>query len=283
MNDELPARPWELPAPESLVLLWGPETGNAWALKVALLELIARGALRLVAVEHRRLLLFPTVTTVLALGPNADRPASRSLRVVLDSYPKPRTYPDGTVGVPLETLAGAVFAQYRRRVRLRFGRFRWDSPSGGYVQSEVLPELERRGLYRRDSSSRLGLFDTTRWVLTPAGTAALEELRALTTNGRTSFAGWVQHDPEAARAYVERAGTSLLLMGGLGPSLRRLQQTAPEREEAGVKVGALSLAVLAGSFGPGPADGLDAAFDAISVGVDSAWDALLRGTDGGGE
>jgi hypothetical protein len=289
MNDELPERRWKLSAPESVVLLWGPETGDAWTLKVALLELIVRKVLRLVSVKHRRLLIFPTRSNVLIRGPGRIPPASRSLRAVLDAYPTPRIYPDGTVGVPVDRLAREVFARYLRGGSVREGEITWSWPGGGYVQAVVLPALERRGLYARERSERAG--GPFRWGPTVEGLDALEELRALVATGRESFGEWAQRDPGRARTYVATAGPALLLLGGLTPSLQRLQQWASGRQDAGVAGkpepepdgDALSLDALAGTSDPNAADGLDATFSTLSEDVDRAWQLLHGGGDGGGD
>ncbi|MGH2599897.1 MAG: hypothetical protein ACRDJ9_10985, partial [Dehalococcoidia bacterium] len=274
MNDELPERRWDLSAPESQVLLWGPETSDAWALKPALLELVVRRALRLAAVEERRFCFFlkPAVTNILARGPGEVPAASRALGVVIQVRPKSlRAYVGDVHGTPVDRLAHEVFTRHLQRVRIRTGVFRWQRTGGGYVQSEVMPELERRGLYERE---RAGLFESMRWVLTPEGVAALADLRALLAIGRESFGDWVGRDPARADAYVETAGTSLLLLGGLTPSLLLLKQWAlngGEQAHHRPEAGALCLSALAGPLGPGPFDGLDAASHTIAEGVDRAW------------
>jgi hypothetical protein len=278
MNDEIPERKWELSAPESQVLLWGAETSDAWALKPALLELVVRRVLRLGSVEDRRYFLFPTVVNVLSRGPGEVPDDCRALEVVVAAKPASlRSYSGGIQGVSVEKLAQEVFRRYLRRVRVRTGVFRWQRTEAGYVRSEVLPELERRGLYARERPER-GVAE--RWTLTLRGKTALADLRTLMAIGRGSFGAWVDHDPARAAACVERAGTALLLIGGLGPSLERLAQWEANGGAAGRMpddtADAFRAGALAGTFGPGPFDGLDAAAFTIGEAVDRAWDELHR-------
>src|SRR5262249_17031872 len=77
---ELPARRWNLPAPESAVLLWGPEIDDRRMLRLALWELIARGTLTVV--ESRRVgWREPSVAPARGFG--GVPTDGRSLRVVL--------------------------------------------------------------------------------------------------------------------------------------------------------------------------------------------------------
>jgi hypothetical protein len=302
MSDELPRRRWELSAPESQMLLWGPETGDAWVVKLAIMELVVRRVLRLVSVPDRRLLFFSKRTTVLVPALRLDDAAGRALTAVVVAFPKTRTYPDGTAGVSVERAARAVFSHYLKSGSVQVQGLTWSWSSGGYGKAVVLPALEQRRLYRREQSSRLGLFPSTTWVLTAEGLAALEELRRIMAIGRGHFAGWVKADPARARSFVDLAGPALLLQGGLTPLLRQLQQWAATHGEKPPKPTGLGggfrsdaeqgrvpvagpvfgLAVLAGVFGPGPLDGLDAAFYAIADDVDRAWNAIL-GSGSGGE
>jgi hypothetical protein len=293
VNDEPPRR-WELSAPESGVLLWGPETRAREALKLALLELVVRQVLRLVSVRERRLVIFSQTFHVLAAGSGPERPSGPALRGVLEATPPSRTFADGTVGATVAQWARAVVGRYQRE--------------GGYVQAEVLPALQARGLYRREQYRRLGLFQATRWALTPEGLAALTELKSLMEHARALFGLGTLVDPASVRAHFERTGAAILLLPGLFPQLRLRREQGwegstdggfvlvdvhlggggergsgdagrPVDGEPGEPAGdPFDLDALAGVFGPGPLDGLDAAFDAIDAGVDSG-----DGGDGDGD
>src|SRR5215207_6922625 len=130
MDDPLPQFPWRLSAPESLVLLWGPDTGDAWALKVGLLELVVRRALVLKAVEHHRVFRPARPVNVLALGEPLDSAAPRPLRIIVEAYSMvPRRTSDQN-GVPVDRLAQAVLTRYFLQIRTRFLRRRWHRSGG---------------------------------------------------------------------------------------------------------------------------------------------------------
>ena len=295
MDDPLPQFAWRLSAPESLVLLWGPDTGDAWALKVGLLELVVRQALVLKAVDRRRVLRPARRVNVLALGEPLESSATRALRIIIETYPMASGRTDDVNGIPVDRLAHAVFARHFRQVRTGFLRRRWERSGGGYVSTEVLPDLEQRGLYEREAA----LFGSKTWTLTANGAKELERLRRFMAAGRESFGTWVEHQPDLAKEYVERAGTSILLLGGVAPLLRRLQertakngddwriQRSPGMPPPSGSSRLLTAAALAGVFGPGALDDLDAAFFALSGGVDQAWQSVHDGgagvAAGGGE
>ena len=153
---------WDLPAPEAAVLLWGYLTKEAPALKLALLELVARGALRLVTVDDPGRGAGLKRTNVLVPG-RWTWPTVRSLQVVREAYhsARPRVPAGGTVGVPVTELASAVMPR-----------------QGDYVDRDVLPALEERGLYRRERVRPRSRHSPTRWVPTPAGEAKRADLAA---------------------------------------------------------------------------------------------------------
>src|SRR6478735_7621051 len=122
---------WDLSAPASQVLLTGAATPNSWAIKLALKELVLRRALTLERVEKRRFLRKPQQIDVLALGRWPEREAGRSLIGVMEAFPKSHQSLVEATGVPIEVVADEVT--------------RWYRAGGGYIQGEVLPELERRG------------------------------------------------------------------------------------------------------------------------------------------
>jgi hypothetical protein len=274
MSEPMPRRRWELSAPESQMLLWGPETGDAWVLKQAILDLVVRRDLRLVTVPDRRLLVFAKRTDVLVRARPIEAPAPRALSAVTAAFPTTRTYGDGTTGAPVDKVARAVFGRYQK--------------DGGFGNAIVLPALEQRGLFRGTQTSRSIVYAKTTWALTPEGLAALEELRTIMATGRALLPGWVDRDPNLARRFVELAGPALLLHSGLTPMLQHLRRWAADQPDGqpdpAIRGGdPYSLAALTGAFGPGPADGLDAAFAAISLGVDRAWKAFQRASAGSGE
>src|SRR5919197_3911970 len=195
-----PTTQWKLTAPESYVLLNGPQAGGAEAFRLALMELVGRGALRVVQVQQPGMLGLGRRVTVLAEGasPPADLdPTLESIWQVYTSLPS-QTFPDGTVGVPVQELA--------RAVQQRYGSL------DGYVALQVLPALVERGLFRREEYRKLFLFPATRYVLTPDGRAARSELQGLIALGNRQFGGWAGQDPARALTFMGLAGASMFLM-----------------------------------------------------------------------
>ncbi len=293
MTETMRAGRWQLSAPESSVLLAGPGSRDGDVLKLALMELVVRKMLRLVSVQERRLYFWSKRTNVLTVDPPVARPPSRSLRAVMDAHPSLRSHADGTFGASVEAWAKAVFERYRGR--------------GGYVQAEVLPSLAERGFFTRQQCERLGMFASTQWMITAAGEAALEELSGLLERGRVLFgldttgfgSARQKPDPAEVQAYVAAAGAAILLLRGYYPEIRRQLGRVSEQERRSdgafvVSVGSgqasdgqdsedrvmpsepsdsdevpLDIDALADNLGPGPFDGIDAAYDAIDADVDS--------------
>src|SRR5918993_791259 len=141
---------WDLSAPTSQVLLTGASTPNAWAVSLAFKELVLRRNLRLWTERRRRFLMLPRNVDLLALNHWAIPERERALRGVMEAFPKAAILVSSEGGVPIDVAAREVG--------------RWYRAGGGYVQAEVLPELQRRGYYR--------LIETERgpeWQLADAG------------------------------------------------------------------------------------------------------------------
>jgi hypothetical protein len=185
---------WDLSAPASQVLLTGAATPNNWAIKLALKELVLRRALTLVRIEKRRFLRSPKQIDVLALRRWPDREVGRSRIGVMEAFPKSQQVVVESTGVPIDVVAAEVM--------------RWYRAGGGYVQGEVLPELEQRGFYRRIDEGQ-GI----QWQVTASGAAKLEELRLLMERGTVQFPVWVRQDREQAVRFIHDAGPILLLLG----------------------------------------------------------------------
>jgi hypothetical protein len=200
-------RHWDLSAPASAVLLWGPEVAERRVLTLAIRELIAAGTL--VVVDGTTYGLWGRSAVGLAWSGRPVPPLGRSLRAVWDAC---SAIPYEGTGVPVRRLAYAVFGR-----------------GPGYVQGEVLPELEGRGLYTRERHKRLGVIPTTRWVLTPEGAALRADLIARMAIGQGRFGGWVATDPGTARDFVAAAGPSFLLVSSLWPEVRHLRWALTRR------------------------------------------------------
>jgi uncharacterized membrane protein YgcG len=213
----LPETSWQLSAPESYALLNGPNASGAETLKLALVELVGRGVLKLGEVEQSGFLGRTTGTSVLTRGDGSrfSVPSQGPLRTVLEVFETtpPKTFPDGTSGVPVSELAAAVVRRSGSLDR--------------FVKDEVLVELERRGLYEREERRVLWVFRTTQWRLTPVGQQAREELLRLMQLGDQEFGDWVDDQPGQALAYMAVAGSALFLMSDVYPDLHRLRREVP--------------------------------------------------------
>jgi hypothetical protein len=281
-------QPWPLSAPESLVLLTGPETGDAVALRAALLELVVRRSLKLSQVTDRRLLLFHRTVTVFTGGSHFTRRLDPPLQRLLDLYPQIPTkrYPDGVFGVPVRKFAREILSQHRPSYQYVLGRRVKVLSVESYVGGAILPELVKRGFYLCNDPYQGSPGAALTCTITEQGIETLSVLKDLLDEGRRSFAGWVEADPKRAMDFVERAGPAFLLLPALAPSVRRLHaqqlnaRIRPKRTSS-----AFGVIALAGLFGPGLDDGFDAASYTLAHEVDLAWEAILRrgGGDGAGE
>ena len=271
-----PEGAWQLTAPESHVLLNGPAAGSD-AFKLAVLELVARGVLRVVDVEQQGAFGRKRKVTVLARGANQTAPRERALAGVWGLYTetKAQTFADGTSGVPVDGFAQRAGGRYK--------------PIGKFVTAEVLPALIERGLYRTEQGRTLFIFPTTKHVLTPAGEAARADLRRWMELGERHMGEWVEETPSRALAYASAAGAAVLLMAPLYPQLQRLgQQVRPDdldsdRDFGDDYSGVNSLEATSFDFDLSAFDGLDSAFSAIDAGVDAGTDSggSDSGSDGG--
>lgn len=294
-----PPTRWDLPAPDSYVLLHRVERPDTQPFKLAIMELVGRGALALVDVEEPVLFDRTRRRSVLAEGATPRAPSERSLAAVWRLFTGTRlqTFADGTIGVKVEDFAQAAERHYR--------------PLTKFVTEEVLPALVERGYYAREERRILGIFPVRHYTLTASGQAARADLERRVELGQTEVPGWVRSDPNRALLYMGMAGGSLLLMPMLFPEFEEVRRRqgdpaltgsaypdddgpadpnwgpGPPTEGqggtalAGPDAGALDFAGLdISAFG-----GLDAAFSAIEASVDTAaggggnsgW-----GSDGGG-
>ncbi|MDP9375790.1 MAG: GPP34 family phosphoprotein, partial [Chloroflexota bacterium] len=274
--DGWPEKPWRLSAPESYVLLHGPKARGNKVFALALMELVARGAFRIIRGDQ----------PLLMRGPRPARPDARPLAAIWDLRP-----------------AGKPVADVARAAKGRYGSLR------GYVEREVLAALAERGLYRREAYKILWIFPASRHVPTPAGEAARAELEAWRAAGTRGFGELVRRDPARAAAFVGLAGGAILLMEPLRPDLQALRQRLQPQRQGGDGGSGADLGHTGGSddddrepgepgepiepvglpaadpfafdFDPGAFDSLDSVADAIGSGVDSGGDSG-RG-DGGGD
>lgn len=288
---------WEPSAPESFVLLYGAGAEDRQALKLALLELVARGKLALRDVEEEGFLRNRSVA-VLYRG-SGQEGAPRPLRALIEVFDRAAARlqrPDG--GVPVAKLAEEVGRRY--------------GSSRGYVDREVIPALQERGLYERRPKRFLGLVPYSDWGPTRAGEAARASLRAEMDLGEAGFGEWVDRNPNRALAYLGLMGPAVLLMTPLHPDIQRLReqhaassasgdgdsspdQSGPDEPQgsdfgggdfdassSGFSGGEFDASALDPSLDPSAFDGIGEAFSAIDAGVDAGGGGDGGGGDGGG-
>ncbi|HEX2515590.1 MAG TPA: hypothetical protein VH257_12860, partial [Chloroflexota bacterium] len=155
---EWPASPWEASAPESYLLLhFQRRPEGKEALKLGLLELLARHRLRLVEVERQGLFGRRTKTSSLIWGTPPDgRPATlgTALAHLWDVYQemRPRRESLWGSGPQGEQVDGVDVKDFARAVVKRFGSM------DGYLQQALRPALQERGWVAPQRYRILGLF-----------------------------------------------------------------------------------------------------------------------------
>jgi hypothetical protein len=215
---------WQLSAPSSYVLKHGAGASGVEAFKLALMDLTARGALKIVKQEElsglrRRKL----EVTYLAPGLKPTRPGEPSLASVFDvhTHAPQRALESGAMGVRV--------TEFVTRARVEYGAI------SQYVPKVVVPELVGRGLFTAIPRSFLGIIKWRTYELTPAGQQARAELEAWAATGEKELSELVQHDPARAVAFAALAGSSVLLTASLYPELQRLRERIRDEgyEDAG--------------------------------------------------
>lgn len=211
---DMPTTPWTLTAPESYVLLHGPAADGGEVFKLAVLELVTRGALKLVDVEEQRAFGRSRTVSVLVPGLKPAPPREQALASVwlLYSGITLRLFGD-VAGVPVAELAQAAVRRYKNLARFR-------------TEEIVAPLVDRR-LFAREEYRILWVWPAQRIVVTPAGEQLRADLQRRLDLGKTHFGGWVDREPAQALAFAGLAGASLLLMSPLYPDLQRLRQLQP--------------------------------------------------------
>ena len=206
----MPARRWELTAPESYLLRYADFGGDSeWhAFKVGLMELVARRVLRLDAVRMpRRILPGSRTDWLLSDGPRMGPLDEPSLARVLAVY---------TRLCERQLDAGVTLGESARQVEgvglIRLARAVTDGGSRPvtYLSGDVAAALQRRGLLSAEGER------------TPAGEQAEEELDVWLSLARR--AERFQHDGRWLRAYLRGAGASVLLVSAAYPALARFSQ-----------------------------------------------------------
>jgi hypothetical protein len=214
---------------------------------------------------------------------------------------KAKTYPDGTVGLPVPDFARAFVMAYKRVPK-------------HYIEQAVLPSLESRGLFTSERKKFLRIFTHRSWTRTPDGDQALGRLTELTTTAEREVGGWSEREPRRLASFLATAGGAALLVPAAYPVFedfaRRVRTqpddgaivpivvattvvppSDPEPPEQGLDMGGLD----AGGFDLGGLDlsaisldfsgfaGLDSAFASIDAGVAAGVSSADGGAGGGGD
>jgi len=199
-----------LTAPESFVLRYAPTTRvGAEAFKLALQELVVRGALRLRPVRVPRVLgLGGRNRWLITEGPMFGGCTESALVPVLEVYrstPHRRLQVAAASGAAAEC-EGIFMESFLRTARKALGSYR------GYVERHVAVVLEQRGLIT--ICCYVGVCGRTRYFYTAAGRRADEELEYWLQQGKSG----------GGRAAMRGAGAAILLLQLLHPELRAVDR-----------------------------------------------------------
>jgi hypothetical protein len=190
---EWPPR-WELTAPESHVLSYRGGSFRAEAIRLAVVELVARRILR---VEDRSLV----------GGPAVHQAVEPPLEVVLEVFRETRRRP-GRDDVLVKDFRRALTKRFRNADR--------------YRELHVAPALVERGLLEETRPRRRGRAAEFDW--TDAGREADAQLTRWLELGRDQLASWVRSDPMRASSFTREAGSAVLLMSDQYPELEELSR-----------------------------------------------------------
>jgi len=285
----------DLTAPEWYVLNYVGHGFASEAFKLAVKELVVRGALGVEPVERRRLGR-RRQGSALTDGPRLRMRPPPALAPVLDVYSKVQKQGLQTTDASaagMRPIEGVHTEDFAKAARKRFG-----GQLNKYIRRCVLPLLSGAGLM---TTAGGGISKRTSW--TAAGRQAVDELDEWMAVGRRHLRPWVFRNPARGIAWASSGGAAVLLMNELYPQMVRLGQLLADRrlpaDSGGAEIGIplslddslgaeagfhlsgmelsdLDLGFLATAFGG--FDGLDSAFTAIDAGIGAGG----FGGDGGG-
>jgi hypothetical protein len=290
----------DLTAPEWYVLNYVGHGFASEAFKLAVKELVVRGALRVEPVETRRRRRRRR-RSALTDGPRLRMRPPPSLAPVLDIYSRAKKHAlqatdESAAG--MRAIEGVRTEDFAKAARKRFGR-----GLTKYVRECVLPLLGGAGLM---TTAGGGFRERTSW--TGSGRQAVDELDEWMAVGRRNLRPWVSFDPSRGIAWASSGGAAVLLMNDFYPQFVRLGQFFADRrmpadsrgseigiamslddplgtdagsELSGVELSDLDLGFLATDLGG--FDSLDGAFTALDAGIGAGgFGGGGGGGDGGG-
>jgi hypothetical protein len=285
----------DLTAPEWYVLNYVGHIDSE-AFKLAVKELVVRGALRVEPVETRWLGR-RRQGSALTDGPRLRMTPPPALGPVLDAYSNARKQvlqATGQSAAGMRPVEGVRIEDVVKAARKLLGK----QPLAKYVRDCVLPLL--RG-------ARLITTDPKRTSWTVSGRQAVEELDEWMAVGRQNLHQWVFRDPATGIAWASTGGAAVLLMNDFYPQFVRLGQfvadgrmaaagghaptgvalgaDAPLGAEGGSELSGMELSELDLGFlatDIGGFDSLDGAFTALGAGIDAGSFGGGGGDGGGG-
>jgi hypothetical protein len=247
-------RAWPCTAAESAFLIGAPHARHA--LKLAALELVGRGVLRLERFEEpRRVFGTREVAMLVVSNGRTGEPvldAVRGLVVASATHESPA----GVAGHPLDGIARAARETWKRE--------------GGFGIAVCRPQLSKRGLLEDRERRFLGL-PTRTWRRTPAGDALRQRFLNAISDAKATFRRPL--DDAARIAFLTAAGPAVFLMA---PYFKEIDALFSLRDSRGPVDGAASWEMS------GTLSGFGGEFDALNDAFDSLSDAL-DGSDGGGD
>lgn len=272
-------QPLQLTAAEALVLQNPQLAQGRAALKLTMMELLAR---RIVTMHHdERKGMFGRTqrTDYLEIAPDATqrtRDAAAHVRSVVDML-----WAADTKG------QGATMTSVVAQARKTFG-----ADLSSFQNKHVLPMLIERGLLESYQAKRLGIFNTTKYRHTTQGETVRQQLVGHLEQAR-ALPSVIERDPAQAAALLATLGASVLLVDELKPFYSRLSQamrptTGADSGDAYVSDDDDSSSFDSSDFGTFDSfdfdfnafDTLDSSLDAFDSSFDSSSDS---GSDGGGD
>jgi hypothetical protein len=272
-------QPAQLTAAEALVLQNPQLAQGRAALKVTMMELLARRILTMRHDERKGMFGRNQRTDYLVLASNAAQltPQAAHIRAVVNML---RAADASGQGAAMTT----VLAQARKT----FG-----ADLSAFQNKHVLPMLIERGLVEPYQAKRLGIFSTTKYRPTTQGDIVRQQL-AMHLEQARALPNVIERDPMQAAVLVATLGSSVLLVDELKPFYSRLSQAMrTAANDAGGDVLVVdnddniedSSTLDSHDFGGfdfdfDAFDSLDSSQDAFDSSFDSSSDS---GSDGGGD
>jgi len=235
--------------PGEVLTLLEPGTAKGRdGLKLTLMALLMRGALRFMETEKKGLM------------------GTKRRKVLVEAKrPERLDAPAAAVLAAIGPLGeGRTMDEAVKRLRKAFGK-----DLSGFREKQLLLSLVRRGLIEPRPESFLLLFTRTRYHPTPAGERERARLAGLMEEARR-IPSFITSDPAQALAIVAGLGAAVLLVEELRPHLQQLGQAL------GPQLGAEGDL----DFDFSEVEGIDEDLSAMDASFDAAADS--GGSDGGG-